>query len=133
MLATWLPRLGAALLSLRRDATTTLELPGLDASRWWSYRHGDTAHESLEIPPPFEVGRGDPSGTFMLACLDGEGVVLADGQWKRIRAGQACLLPPFVMNALKCLPKKLWTFAWVRYLESRETGPIVSFLSPVSG
>ena len=42
----------------------------------------------------------------MLACLEGEGVILADGQWKRIRAGQACLLPPFVMNALKCLPGK---------------------------
>jgi len=42
----------------------------------------------------------------MLACFEGEGVVLVDGGWKRIRKGQACLLPPFVMNALKCLPGK---------------------------
>lgn len=87
----------------------------------------------MDAVPPFEIVRADQSGTFMLACLDGEGVILADGQWKRIRAGQACLLPPFVMNALKCLPGKPWKFAWVRYLESRETRPIVTALSPVSG
>jgi AraC-like DNA-binding protein len=96
--------------------------------------HHHIAHCGImHAAPPFEVVRADQSGTFMLACLDGEGVVLADGQWKRIRAGHACLLPPFVMNALKCLPEKPWTFAWVRYRESREARPIVSSLSPVSG
>ncbi|MEY3898603.1 MAG: hypothetical protein RLZZ214_4125, partial [Verrucomicrobiota bacterium] len=64
----------------------------------------------MKAVPPFEIVRTNQSGTFMLACLDGEGVILADGQWKRIRAGQACLLPPFVMNALKCLPGKSWSF-----------------------
>jgi AraC-like DNA-binding protein len=87
----------------------------------------------MHAAPPFEIVRAHQSGTFMLACLDGEGVILADGQWKRIRAGQACLLPPFVMNALKCRPGKPWSFAWVRYQESRESRPIVSSLSPVSG
>jgi len=87
----------------------------------------------MEAKPPFEVVRMDQSGTFMIACFEGEGVVLADGQWKRIRAGQACLQPPFVMNSLKCLPGKPWKFAWVRYRESRETRPIVSSLSPVTG
>lgn len=87
----------------------------------------------MNAAPPFEIVRANQSGTFMLACLDGEGVILADGQWKRIRAGQACLLPPFVMNALKCLPGKSWDFAWVRYREARETRPIVSSISPVTG
>ncbi|MCW1922808.1 AraC family transcriptional regulator [Luteolibacter arcticus] len=87
----------------------------------------------MEAMPPFEVVRMDQSGTFMIACYEGEGVVLADGQWRRIRAGQACLQPPFVMNSLKCLPGKPWKFAWVRYRESRETRPIVSSLSPVTG
>lgn len=82
---------------------------------------------------PFEIFRANQSGTFMLACLEGEGVILADGQWKRIRAGQACLLPPFLPNALKCLPGKPWGFSWVRYREARETRPIVSSLSPVIG
>ncbi len=87
----------------------------------------------MKAAPPFEIVRSNQSGTFMLACLAGEGVILADGRWKHIRAGQACLLPPFVMNALKCLPGKAWSFAWVRYRESRESRPIVSSLSPVTG
>lgn len=87
----------------------------------------------MKAAPPFEIVRANQSGTFMLGCLQGEGVILADGQWKRIRAGQACLLPPFVMNALKCLPGESWDFVWVRYTEARESRPIVSALSPITG
>lgn len=87
----------------------------------------------MDARRPFEVFRREQSGTFMLACLEGEGVVLADGRWMRIGAGQACLLPPFVANALKCLPGIRWRFAWVRYQETRESTPILSALSPVSG
>lgn len=87
----------------------------------------------MEAEPPFEIVRANQSGTFMLACFEGEGAVLADGNWKRVRAGQACLLPPFVTNALKCMAGKPWNFAWVRYRESREARPIVSSLSPVAG
>lgn len=83
--------------------------------------------------PPFEIYRSDLSGTFMMACFSGEGRVLADGRWIKIKAGQACLQPPFVANALKCLPGKDWEFCWVRYIESRDTAPIVSERSPVSG
>jgi len=87
----------------------------------------------MQARSPFEIIRRDPGGTFMLACYHGEGVILADGGWKKIRAGQACLLPPFVMNSLKCIPGHPWRFAWVRYQESRETRPIVSSISPVAG
>ena len=87
----------------------------------------------MKAAPPFEVVRSDQSGAFMLACFAGEGVVLADGQWKRIQAGQACLQPAFVTNSLKCVPGKPWEFAWVRYQESRERPPIVSSLSPLTG
>lgn len=87
----------------------------------------------MEASEPFEVVRNDQSGAFMLACLEGEGAVMADGMWKRIRVGNACLLPAFVMNSLKCLPGKSWTFAWVRYRESRDRTPIVSAVSPVAG
>lgn len=83
--------------------------------------------------PPFEIIRTNQSGTFMLACVEGEGAILTDGHWKRIKAGQACLLPPFVTNAIKCIPEKPWTFAWVRYREERETRPIISSISPVMG
>lgn len=87
----------------------------------------------MNAVPPFEILRANQSGTFMLACFDGQGEILADGQWKRIRPGHACLLPPFVMNALKCLPGESWNFAWVRYQEARETRPILSSISPVTG
>lgn len=87
----------------------------------------------MHAAPPFEAVRKDQSGTFMLACIAGEGVVMVDGAWKKIGEGQACLLPPFVKNSLKCLPGKSWEFAWVRYEESREKVPIVTAASPVSG
>ncbi|MDA8964580.1 helix-turn-helix transcriptional regulator [bacterium] len=82
---------------------------------------------------PFEIVRTDQSGTFMLACIEGEGAILVDGSWKKVTAGKACLLPPFVANALKCVGKKPWVFCWVRYLESKEITPIVSSISPVLG
>jgi len=87
----------------------------------------------MDARAPYEIVRVNQSGTFMMACLEGEGVVSVDGNWKPIRAGQACLLPPFVMNSLKCVPRKNWRFAWVRYDESHDTKPIVSSISPVIG
>ncbi len=82
---------------------------------------------------PYEIIRVNQSGTFMLACLEGQGLILVDGVWKKIVAGQACLLPPFVSNSLKCECDRLWRFAWVRYRESRAAKPIVSAFSPVIG
>jgi AraC-like DNA-binding protein len=87
----------------------------------------------MKARAPYEIVRYDQSGTFLMACLDGEGEVLRDGDWLTITAGQACLLPPFVKNAFRCKPGKKWVFAWVRYLESREISPVVSVHSPVFG
>ena len=87
----------------------------------------------LEASGAFQITRPDQSGTFFMACCAGEGQVLVDGRWKAIRAGEACLLPPFVANALKSHEDQSWKFCWVRYLESRESTPILSALSPVAG
>ena len=85
----------------------------------------------LRCQYPFEIVRMDQSGSYMMACLRGEGSVRVDGAWKTLKAGEACLLPPFVQNAFRCEQDKLWDFCWVRYLESREHKPIVSQNSPV--
>lgn len=87
----------------------------------------------LEAPEPFEIARPDQSGTFMLACFGGSGVVRADGQWRKVVAGQACLLPPFVTNAMKTTGAEPWRMCWVRYHESRESSPVVAARSPVLG
>jgi len=82
---------------------------------------------------PFEVTRTDLSGTYMVACFEGEGSVLVDGNWRKLRAGQACLQPPFMLNSLKCIKGKSWGFCGIRYIESPETIPIITEKSPVLG
>lgn len=79
------------------------------------------------------VSRAEQSGTFMFACTKGQGMVLADGRWKRVKAGEACLLPPFVGNSFKAIEGQEWEFCWVRYIESKDSKPIVSEISPVRG
>ena len=95
--------------------------------------HHHIAHAGImRAEYPFEITRHNQSGTFMLSCFSGSGLILVDGSWQRIRAGEACLLPPFVMNSLRCEKSASWHFSWVRYLESREVNPVVSAHSPVS-
>jgi len=92
----------------------------------------EMAHLGLmEARKPFEVVRHDQSGTYMMACDEGSGRVLVDGNWVTMKAGQACLLPPFVMNAFRCDSDKPWKFSWVRYRESRGRQPILFSHSPV--
>ena len=80
-----------------------------------------------------EVIRADQSGSYFMACIDGEGEVLVNGGWKKLKPGNACLLPPFVQNALRSVPGKPWSFVWVRYVESRDVVPIATSRSPVQG
>lgn len=92
----------------------------------------DIAHVGLmEARKPFELVRHDQSGTYMMACYEGSGRVLVDGNWHEMTAGQACLLPPFVMNSFRCDSDKPWKFSWVRYRETRERQPILFSHSPV--
>src|SRR5690606_8757922 len=86
-----------------------------------------------EADRPFQMVRPDQSGTFMLACFSGSGLVLADGKWQPVSAGEACLLPPFITNGMKTTAAEPWRMCGVRYLESRETVPIVAQRSPVIG
>ncbi|NWK55295.1 helix-turn-helix transcriptional regulator [Verrucomicrobiaceae bacterium N1E253] len=80
-----------------------------------------------------EVIRTDQSGSYFMACMGGMGEVMFDGGWKRLRSGQACLLPPFVMNAFRSVPGSPWSLIWVRYLEQRDVVPLATSHSPVRG
>jgi AraC-like DNA-binding protein len=87
----------------------------------------------MSAKAPFCITRTNPSGTYMMACMEGSGQVLLDGRWETLTSGQACVLPPFVMNRFSCLPSNSWKFCWVRYSDSREQAPIISANTPVMG
>lgn len=82
---------------------------------------------------PLEIVRVNLSGTFFLACFKGEGLVLIDGSWRTVSAGQACVQPPFIPNALRTVKDKVWKFCWVRYQEAPVTKPIVMLHAPALG
>lgn len=85
----------------------------------------DTVHA------PYRRVRLAPSGSFLLACLEGEGRVLLEGREQRVTAGQLCLAPPRVLNAFHAVPGKTWVFAWVRYHEPLPLKPLVGAGSPL--
>jgi AraC-like DNA-binding protein len=85
----------------------------------------DTVHA------PYSRVRLAPSGSFFLACLEGEGRMWLEGRWKRVTAGSICLAPPRVLNAFHAVPGRRWTFAWLRYEEPPGVQPIVGARSPL--
>jgi len=84
-----------------------------------------------EAYAPFKRVRLAPSGSFLLACLEGEGRVLLEGSWERVTAGALCLAPPRVLNAFHAVPGRRWRFAWIRYQEPATTKPLVGANSPL--
>ena len=80
---------------------------------------------------PYARVRLAPSGSFVLACLEGEGRILLEGRWQRVTAGQLCLAPPRVLNAFHAVPGKRWAFGWIRYAEPAWTKPVVGAGSPL--
>jgi AraC-like DNA-binding protein len=83
------------------------------------------------VQTPYRRVRLSPSGSFFLACLEGEGRVLLEGRWQRVTAGQLCLAPPRVLNAFHAVPRHSWTFGWIRYEEAPWTKPLVGADSPL--
>lgn len=80
---------------------------------------------------PYRRVRLAPSGSFVLATLDGEGRMWLEGRWQRVRTGALCLAPPRVLNAFHAVPDRAWTFAWIRYEEAPWTKPLVGSDSPL--
>lgn len=82
---------------------------------------------------PYELTRIHQSGSCLIATTKGEGVVYTEGSWKKLPPGTATLLPPFSFNSIKAVEGKSWSFTWVKYLESEESQPIATALSPIMG
>jgi AraC-like DNA-binding protein len=80
---------------------------------------------------PYRRVRLQPAGSFLLACLSGQGRVLLDGRWQKVRAGTVCMAPPRVLNAFYAEGAESWCFAWLRYDEPAFVAPLVGASSPV--
>ncbi len=80
---------------------------------------------------PYRRVRLAPSGSFILATLEGEGRVMLEGRWERVTAGSLCLAPPRVLNAFHIPAGKHWSFAWIRYDEAPWAKPLVGAGSPL--
>jgi AraC-like DNA-binding protein len=66
---------------------------------------------------PYRVVRTHLSGTFVMSCLEGSGEVRLHGRWTPMPAGMSCVAPPHALHAYRAVPRRRWTFAWVRYEE----------------
>lgn len=121
----------------RLDQETTIDGPRtriwlINASEFAELRLQRIARLGIHVAhAPYQRVRLRPSGSFILACLEGEGRVLLEGRWQRVVAGQVCLAPPRVLNALHAVPGKRWVYAWVRYEEPPFVKPVVGAESPL--
>jgi len=97
------------------------------ALRWHHIRHVGIA----EAANPYKMVRTNLSGAYLLACFGGEGRILLDGRWRVCRSGMACLAPPHVLHAFRCVPRIRWKFCWVRYEQPQDQRPFISAAAPV--
>jgi AraC-like DNA-binding protein len=79
---------------------------------------------------PYRIVRTHLSGTYVHACLGGEGRMLLDGRWRPHRAGMVSLAPAHVLHAFHAIPSKRWQYCWVRYMPASPRSS-VGFMAPV--
>ncbi len=83
------------------------------------------------VAAPYRRVRLAPSGSFLLASIEGEGRIFLEGRWQVVRPGQLCLAPPRILNAFHAVARRQWTFAWIRYEEPLSVQPLVHSRSPL--
>ena len=80
---------------------------------------------------PYSVVREHQDGTFFLSTFEGEGEILINGEWVRIGEKQACLMPPFRLNALRAISGVEWKFHYVRYYQDAAQRTPITCKEPV--
>ena len=103
-----------------------------DSLRCAELSHFEITHVgSAEMLPPYSIVRRQQSGAFFMACLSGQGEVFVDGRWRKLAAGQACLLPSGIQNSFRIGRSKRWAFCWVRFGSGVKSRTIFRASSPV--
>jgi len=103
-----------------------------DSLRCAELSHFEISHVgSAEMIPPYSIVRRQQSGAFFMACLSGHGEVFVDGRWRKLAAGQACLLPSGIQNSFRIGRSKRWAFCWVRFGSGVKSRTIFRASSPV--
>ena len=77
----------------------------------------------ITAPEPYRIVRTRLSGAYFMATLAGAGAVFLNGEWTPCEAGQAVLLMPGVLNAIRTVGTAPWTHCWVRIAEGADAMP----------
>ena len=85
----------------------------------------------MHAEAPYEVVRLCQSGAYFLVTTKGKGQILVNGSWYTCSAGEACLLPAYRTNALRCLEGEVWEFCWVRYQHADGQIPLIHSSLPL--
>ena len=121
------------------DTSQDATINGPKTERWLLENH-DCAEFNLhriarmgieQAVYPYCRVRVQPQGSFFLATIEGEGRILLDGKWQRVKAGSLLMAPPRVLTAFHALPGKSWRFVWLRYQEPNYVRSLVGADSPV--
>ncbi len=80
---------------------------------------------------PYRRVRLRPSGSFVLACVSGQGQTWLEGNWQKLTPDMVSMAPPRVLNAFYAVEHHRLHVAWIRYEEPPEIRPIVGSNSPV--
>lgn len=79
----------------------------------------------------FERVRLHPGGSFFMETSGGEGRILLEGKWQRLKAGEVTMAPPRVLNAFYTPKGKRWCAGFVRYDEPPGVSPLINSGSPL--
>jgi AraC-like DNA-binding protein len=66
-----------------------------------------------DLKAPYEIARPSPGFGHVLGCVEGEGEIWFEGEWRTARAGIVFVNPPGRAEALRAVPGREWRICWV--------------------